>query len=246
MESVIKHISHPYPAELYQARRDQAHITNQTLVEHPWWYEDLEAKYLYHDLYACIGWPSEVADNDLGLPGYAGIVGVIRPPELTKEERFNPIDAKFLLLAEVQTDDVPTLLKHCLQLREKYGFGIQPNLLTVWFGDPKRFATTLALANERLYELGGSRNEILVSPPDDFYTPMVFDNYVRSLKSCLQKGDLRFYFGDCDILKNKLREFVRDDPAVMAAGGLVHSLLSRCMWMDETQGSTVFNVEEAV
>lgn len=245
-KSIIKHITHPYALETMQARRDQAHITGQPLVERPWWYEDMETGRLYHDLFACLGWPSEVSDRDTGLPGYAAIVGVLRPMDLDKDTHYNPQDAKFLLLTEAQDKDVPTLLEKCVDMREKYGFGIQPQLLTVWFGDPDRFYQTLALANERLTANGGNRRAILVSPPDDFGTPMIFDNYVRSLQSCLIKGKVRFFFREkTQSLRVRLKEFRRDDPAVLAAGGLVHSLLGRCMWMDQVQGSTVFTVEEA-
>lgn len=244
MKPIIKHIVHPYISEIWQSRVDHANITNQQLIERPWWYQDMETGFLYHDLYACLGYPSEVSDKDIGMPGYAAIVGIIRPDKTM--EHYNPMDADFLLLAETQSDDVPTLLNECLEMRERYGFGIQPDLLTVWFGDPERFLTTLALKNERLIQQRGDRAAILIAPPDDFYTPMIFDNYVRSLRSCLMPGKERFYFGKNEILKNRIREFRRDDPAVMAMGGLVHSLLNRCMWMNQVQGSTMFSIEEAI
>ena len=132
--------------------------------------------------------------------------------------------------------------RKCIELRAKYGFGVQKNLLTVWLGDPDRFLTTLALLNEHLIE-DGEVNAILMSPPDDFYTPKIFDNYVRALRSTLLRETRRFYFGGCDILQNRLREFHRDDPCVMAVGGLVHSLLCRTTWMDSVQES-VFTVDE--
>jgi len=134
-------------------------------------------------------------------------------------------------------------LSECLKLRQRYGFGIR-ELMRVWKGDPDRFLTTLALFNERLTIAGGDRAAILISPPEDFYLPKMFDNYVRSIKSCLVPGNVRFFFNKNEILKNRLREFRRDDPAVMAIGGLIHSLLSTCTWMDQVQ-ETVFNVERA-
>jgi len=226
------------------ARQDHAHITGQPLVERPFWFKNTETGHTFYDLYACIGWPSEVSDKDTGVMGYAAIVGIIRPNE-DIDQRV-PADALFLLLAEAQSDDVPTLIQQCLEMRQKYGFGIQPDLLTVWFGDPERFVTTLALRNEFLMKQGGSRNTILIAPPDDFYVPMIFDNYVRSLRSCLVSGKERFYFGGNEILKNRLSEFKRNDPAVLAVGGLIHSLLNRCMWMSQADGSTIFSVEEAI
>jgi hypothetical protein len=244
LNSIISHITHPYPAEILQARRDHAHITGQSFIERPFWYKNSETGHAYHDLYACIGWPSEVSDKDTGMPGYTAIVGIVRPNEELKH--YNPVDANFLLLTETQSDDVPTLLGRCVEMRERYGFGIQPDLLTVWFGDPERFVTTLALRNECLVRQGDNRNAILVAPPDDFYVPMIFDNYVRSLRSCLMPGKERFYFGRNEILKNRISEFRRNDPAVLAVGGLIHSLLNRCMWMSQMEGSTVFSVEEAI
>ncbi|MEA3253976.1 MAG: hypothetical protein U9Q17_03395, partial [Chloroflexota bacterium] len=232
MNSVIKHISHPYASELWQARMDQAHITGQPLVEKPWWYQDMETGFLFHDIYACLGWPSEVSDKDTGLPGYAAIVGIVRPHDLDRDTHYIPQDADFLLLAEAEHKDVPTLLAKCVEMREKYGYGVQPELLKVWFGDPDRFYTALALFNERL----GEQKAILVTPADDFYTSKkIFDNYVRSFQSTVMAGKQRFFYGENDILKSRLKEFYRDDPAALAIGGLVHSLLGRCMWMSQTE-----------
>ncbi len=239
-KSVIEHIAHPYASELYQARKDEAHITNQPLVQRPWWYRDKETTMLYHDIYGCLAWPGEVNDKQTGLPGYAAIVGVLRPPGLDIDTHYNPKDAKFRLLAETETKDVPTLLGNCVQMREKYGYGVQPELLKVWFGDPDRFYTALALFNERM----GNRG-ILVTPPDDFYTPKIFDNYVRSFESCIvdDNDKYRFYYGGGTILKERVHEFFKNDPAILAIGGLVHSLLGRCMWMSQTeQGAGGFKV----
>ena len=53
----------------------------------------------------------------------------------------------------------------------------------------------------------------------------------------------RLYFGKNRLLRNKLEEFRYNEPCVMAAGGLVHTLLSRSMWMSETENSC-FSVDE--
>lgn len=241
MKSIIRHVHHPEPAALYQAHLDHAVITKQPFVENPFWFEDITTGRTFHNLFACLGWPSEVSDRDTGMPGYAAIIGIVRPKSLKKGQYYDPRDARFLLLCEAQSADVPTLLDSCLEMREKYGFGVQPQLLTVAYGDPERFLTTLALKNERL----GERNALLLTPPDDFYVPMIFDNYVRSLQSVLLDGRKRLFADPgCDILANHLAEFRRDNPAVLAAGGLIHSLLNRCMWMGQVDGETCFNVED--
>ena len=232
MRSVIKHITHPYPDALLMARRDQAIITGQELVERPWWYEDTKTGHLYHDIFGCVGWPSEVSDKDQGMPGYAAIVGIIRPKSLEKGRHYNPADAKFVLLCEDQTPHVPQLIDKCLEMREKYGFGVTPSLMSQFLGDPERFNHVVALKNERLIDQGGEHNALLISPPDDFYTPKIFDQYVRAMRFALSKDDHRFWFGEfkAGILANRINEFRLNDPAVMAAGGLIYSLLNRCMW----------------
>lgn len=240
-KSIIKLVAHPASEKLYQNRLDMAIITGQPYIENPFWYENIETGQLYHDFYACIGYPSEVTDRDEGMSGYAAIVGVVRPTESL--EHYNPLDAKFQLLAEAESKDVQTLLSACIKMRERYGFGLRPNFLSVWYGDPERFTTTLALRNEELTRQGGENNAMLVTPPMDLYADKPFDNYIRSLKYCILKDNLRFFFGGNNILKNHLREFRKDNPAVFAIGGLVHSLLANCTWMSET-GKSVFNLEE--
>jgi hypothetical protein len=237
MGKIIK-ITHPQAWELMQARIDESIVTGQPLVERPFWYDNLETGQMYYDLYGCVGWPTEVSDTDSGMPGYAGVVGVVKPKSA------QPIQAAaFQLLTEAESEDVPELVDHMIRIRAEYGFGVHPGLMQAWFGDPERYITTLALMNERLIAAGGDRAAILIIPPDDFYEPKAFDNYVRSLRSSIMPSRVRFYFGGNDILKNKLREFKRDCPAVTAVGGLVHSLFGRTMWMDQSRESA-FVLEE--
>ncbi|MBW2149205.1 MAG: hypothetical protein JRI22_19545 [Deltaproteobacteria bacterium] len=242
IKSIIKLISHPHPFETAQARYDEAIVTRQPVMENPWWYENTETNQLYHGLYGCIGWPSEVNSDGNFLPGYIAVIGVVRPNDTM--EHYNPINANFQLLDEFEHDDVPSLLTEVLRIRDKWGFGVQPELFTSWYGDPERFLTTLALRNEFLVKMGGERMAISITPPIDFYTPKIFDNYVRSLRSTVVPGQTpRLYFGGCNIIKARMKEFKRDDPAVLAVGGMVHSMLSRVMWMSQVR-SNVFSVEE--
>ncbi len=240
MKSIIQLRVHSHPLEMLQARTDQAKVTNQPMFELPYWFENTETGQLYHALYSCLGWPTEISEKEVEQNGFIAIVGVVRPNKSL--DHYNPLNANFQLLAEAEAKDIGTLLGMAVEMREKYGFGLHPELLRTWFGDPERFITTLALRNEDLIRQGGDKNAILITPPIDLYDPAVFDNYIRSLKSCLLPDKVRFYFGRCTILKNHLREFRKSNPAVMAVGGLVHSLLTHCTWMGET-GENVFNME---
>jgi hypothetical protein len=173
-------------------------------------------------------------------PGYAAVLGIVRPAQLSKETHYDAKDAKFLLLEEVEEEDVPTLLDKCLAMRERYGYGIQPNLLQSWYGDPDRLLTTLALYNERL----GPQRAIMITPPEDFQIPRIFDAYVRSLRSVLRAG--RLYLGEHTCLRSRIWEFTRDDPAVLAMGGLIHTLLGACLWMDRAKEETAFRLKDRV
>jgi len=237
MPRIIK-ITQEYAPELMQARIDESIVTGQPLVERPFWYENVNTGQCLYDLYGCVGWPTEVTEKDDGRPGYVAIVGIIKGKR-------KPQDAAFHLCAEAESKDIPTLLQHILDLRKEWGFGLHPGYLQTFFGDPDRYITTIALLNERLMQDGGDKQAILISPPDDFYSPKAFDHYVRSMHSVVVPGRIRFGFGGNEVLKNRLREFKRDDPAVMAVGGLIHSLLSRTMWMDQSR-SSVFSIQEVV
>lgn len=232
-KSIIKLISHPHAIETMQSRREYAHITGQEIVENAYWFENTETGQTYYKLFACIGYPPEISDKSHQEVGYVGIIGII------KKEGIDPRDAYFQLLDERVSTDVAILYNYCLDLREKYGYYSHPELLKSWYGDAERFQTTLALKNKRLKET----ESLSVTPPDDFYLPKIFDQYVRSLGSCIIGQPPRLYFGKNRLLKNKLKEFQYNDPCVIAAGGLVHTLLSRSMWMGNSEKS-VFSVGE--
>jgi hypothetical protein len=223
MESIIKKITHPYAYELRQARLDAAIITKKPMIERPFYYENIENNEQYYDIYGCIGWPTAVSEKDEGRPGYLAIVAVIKDAQPIEE----PI---FRLLAEAESKNIPTLLNHTISMREKYGYGLQLTLFTSWWGDPDRFVTTIARFNEKY-----KGKELAISPTIDLYESTCFDDYARSMQSLISK-DIevkRFKFSGLEILKSRLREFKRDEPAIMAVGGLVHTLLLSCEWMDQ-------------
>ena len=175
-------------------------------------------------------------------PGYAAIVGVVRDSR-------PPQDAAFQLLAEAESKDIPILLKRVNELRMAFGFGLHPNLLQPFIGDPSedRFATTIALINEKLRErYGHDRMSVLIAPPRDFCNMDIFETYSRAFYSTVaEKETLRFYYGPNEILRNRKREFRRGDPAILAIGGLVHTLMNATPWMDQ-QEENMFAVEEGI
>lgn len=236
----ITKVIHPDAFGIRQSWVDEANITGRVYTEKPFWYMDNETRQNYHDIFGCIGWPTEFSDKSEGAAGYAGVVGIVKSTDPTAKVQ----DAKFKLLYEIESHDVPTLIDGMVALREEYGFGVHPGLMQTFFGDPNRFITVLALKNERL-EQQKVNTAILIAPPNDFYTEKIFDKYVRALRSVLVKDKVRFYFGKNDILRTRMGEFKQGDPAIYAIGGLVHTLLSQCMWMDYAR-ENIFVVEDDI
>jgi hypothetical protein len=229
---IAKKITHPQAYELCQARIDHAHITGKPMTERPFYYQNMENNDLYHDIYGCLAYPTEVTEKDIGRPGYVAIVAVLKNSKPVEQ-------SGFLLIEEAESKDVFTLLTHILDMREKYGYGLHPELLSSWWGDSDRFISTLGRFNETI-----KGKEIMISPPVDFQDPMSFDNYNHTMRSVITPGRVRFGFGNNKILMNKLQGlYKRDDPAVLAVGGLIHTLLLSVPWMDQHQ-SNMFVLEE--
>ena len=243
----IKKITHPFAWEILQARTDESIVTGQPLVENPYWFENLVTGQLYYGLYGCVGWPTPVSDKDAGQPGYVAVVGVIKP----KKEGRPIMDADFQLLAEGESRDIQVMLAMMVELRNEWGFGEHDGLMQTWIGDHNLYIPTIAMANERLItaavraqkKIDPEKYGILISPPDDFGGPHTYDAYHRAMASALRPGFTRFYFGGFNLLRGKLQEFKADNPAVFAMGGLIHSLIIRTTWMDQS-ATNVFHLQE--
>jgi hypothetical protein len=241
MTSIIKkHAPDPLHWSLYQQRVEEAHIAGVPYVERQYWYENLETGQQYYDLFGCVGWPTEVTDKNDMRPGYIAIVGVVKDQRPAEE-------AVFQLLVEAEDKDIPTLLIKMHGLRNIYGFGLHPTLLTPWVGDPTKFVTTIAMFNEKLRKRDGhDRNSTIIAPPFDFLVPDIFEIYGRAFYSTVaSKERLRFYYGQNEILLNRQKSFRVGDPAIMAIGGLVHTLINSVPWMDQV-GENMFTVQEGV
>jgi hypothetical protein len=234
----IKKITHPQAFELRQARLDHAHITGQPMIERPHYYEHVETGQQYHELFGCIGWPNVITDKNKtsNKPGYIAIVGIIK-------NNTPPKRAPFRIMEEFENHNIITLFAEMLRMRSEFGFGLHPELLRAWFGDCDRFVTELALFNEELIRNGGEDRSIQIVPPDDFQNTKVFDIYIRAITRALNKDNQRLYYGGNAVLKNRVREFMDKDPVIMGMGGLIHSLLSRTMWLDQAR-SNCFVLEE--
>lgn len=233
----IEVIQEKYPEATMQARRDFALIQKQRVVEPAYWFRNTETGEEYHGLYAGIGWPQRVTEKGDQLPGYAVIVAVTKGQGVAE-------DAAFKIVEEIESLSVDLLIQKCIKLRARWGFGVHPHLMRVFLGDYRQFEMVVANYNARVIESDGDdRQAFIVSPPDDFDNLQAFDIFVRRLQSVLTAKAKRLYLGDHEIIKNRILSFRRDDPAIMALGGLVHALLLRTPWMEQSTPS-VFQLLE--
>ena len=228
---MIELVHEPYAVETMQARKDFAKITNTPLVERPYWFKNTETGKEYHGLYGAIGWPQRVEENGEGKHGYACVVGVRKDGHEAEEATFEVLD-------EAEDISVDNLIFKCVSLRDKWGFGVHPSLFEYFTGDHLLFELVVAHYNTRLVEARRSEREaFVISQPDDFEVKNAFDIYFRRLQSVLKAGIKRLYLQENEIIKNRIVAFRRDDPAITAIGGMVHTLLIRKMWMDQTTPS---------
>jgi hypothetical protein len=237
MPNVIKLVTHPQSYELRQARLDYAHITGQPMIERPYYFENTETGQQYYGLYGCVGWPTKDTEKTKGQPGYVAVVGVV------KSER--PIQKSwFKLMGEGESEHIPVLLDSILRLREQFGFGTHPELLQHFTGDcdKETINTIIALRNEELLKKDGT-GTILISPPNDFGTPDTFDTYKRSFDWSITCSPALFAPGSNSILRVKHQEYHKDNPAILAIGGLIHWLLTAVPWMEQSR-SNCFVLEE--
>ena len=231
---MITHIQEKYPIETMQARRDFAYITKSRLVEPPYWFRDTETGREYHGIYGCIGWPQSLSEKGNERAGYAAVVGV------RKIAGQDAAEARMDMLEEIEersgAEDL--LIRACIEMRKRWGFGIHRDLLPVFYGDYRPFELVIAYVNTRMIEAGAKETDaFVVSPSDDYDVSNAFDIYVGRLRSVLSAQAKRLHLGKSEIIKNRIVSFRRDDPAIMALGGLMHTLLLRQPWLEQATPS---------
>lgn len=235
MTHSLRLVTEQFPASTMMARKDFAKVQNKKLIEPVHWFTDGDNE--YYNLFMGIGWPQRITERADQLPGYSCMVGVEKSAQIAAES------AKFIVLDEIEEFSVTQLLSASVEMRGLWGFGLHKRFLRVFYGDHRTFELTVANYNGRLIEDDGNDlNAVIVSPPDDYDTPQAFDIFLRRLEDVLSEKNKRLNLGNADIIRNRILSFTRNDPAIMALGGLMHVLLMRTPWM-ESLDSGVFGVD---
>lgn len=149
-------------------------ITGETYTRKPTYYRNIRNGMEYYHIAGGIGWPGQ-------KPGFIVIVAVI------KSAKDNP---SFHVLEELEEKSVNSLLKACLQLREKYGFGKGSDLFNLWYGGNERFDALVNDFNHGLETKDDKTRGIYLASPYDNQKPNAFEVWVNSIRGFLKMDNL--------------------------------------------------------
>jgi len=231
---MIEFVQEKYPEATMMARRDYAHVTKTKVVEPPYWFRDTNTDKAYHGIAGGLGWPQRLSEKANSRPGYAVVVGI------RKIEGQDPEEARIDVLEELEEESGSEglLIKACVEMRQRWGYGVHESILPVFHGDHRPFELVVADFNTRIAENSDDdKDAFVVSPPDDYDNPKAFDIYMGRLRSVLAEKSKRLFLDDGDKIRNRIKTFMRDDPAIMSLGGLIHTLLLRQPWLEQTTPS---------
>ena len=212
-------------------------ITGQRTKTKATCFRNIETDAEYSHISGAIAWPGKA------LPGCALVVAVKKD---TREPTFQ-------LLAEAEDYSINGLLKHCIALRQKYGY--DGDLFSFWYGDYTKFASLLSDFNKERFSSKQTEG-IHIACLADFDKPNHFEIYVRRIQSCLSpddSGNKTLYLGTCDRLRNYLQILPseaaikgtdEDYPAIAALGYVIHSLSACKPWTTFVNNETLISTQK--
>ena len=188
---------------------------------------------------------------------YCGFVGGIAYPTAEKPGIViviglqNDQAVKFKVLDAWENSNVFELITRAVELRGKYGFGLDSRILPSWYGDQEKFQAIIVRVSEALERKTGVGRGLYIKDTVDLRERFAFPLYVRQIFDTLKSKRLDLA-GDM-ILTGHLQGFQRQDsekgktedfPAVGLLGGMVHSLQVQESWLEDPDGkNTAFNLD---
>lgn len=216
------------------AHEDWAKVTGKELMLKPAVFRHTKTGERYCNIVGGIAYPT--AEK----PGLVLVIGVQNEPAV-----------KFKAMETYEDANVFLLIEKAVQIREKYGFGLDSRILPSWYGDQEKFQTLIVKCSETLEKMHGSTAGLYIKDPVDLRERHAFPLYVRQIFDTLKTG--RLDLNGNLILTGHLQGFQRHDaekgkvedfPAVGLLGGMVHSLQIQQPWLESPDGQdTVFNID---
>jgi len=158
---------------------------------------------------------------------YSHIAGAIAMPTFEHDGYLITVgirydDQKMECLEEHQIEREIELIKKAAEIRDEYG-----PALSVFYGDPMAMMPVIH----------GQKKPISVAPPLAYDLDDSFQLYIMQIQGSLLNETKRLILGNCNILRNHFASFVKDknarskdNPVLVAAGSLVHTLLTSRPW----------------
>jgi len=227
MECIIKEkiISDTFTAGSIEAEREVASI----LGEQPRKmlktvrYEDT----ITHEEYLCLAggfaWPGM-------KPGFAVVVAAQRQKDAE--------EVIFKTLAEVEEQDLNTLLQQSYGLYEQYGKNCR-EIPWFWYGNPNSGLNEFI---QKFNKRRGDETPFFLTPPPHLEKQNCFEIYCRTIHSLLQHTAKRLILGSCDKLRAYLDQLITSDivngaieehPAISALGFALAALDTYEPWLME-------------
>jgi hypothetical protein len=232
-----------------QARKDWALVTGNKEVPKATYYQNINTGDKYFHLAGAIGWPLMEKE----IPGYVLIIGVRKTDDGS---------CSMIILEEMEDSDIRRLIVKCILLREKYGYWQSSTLMRHFYGDDIRYEEIESNITRELREKDGEGEDhgFYIYPPYGLDRLNHFEIYVQQIRTSLiprqETGKKELTLGAAnDKIRNYLQTLSKDSvsrldmkkraklyPGVFALGCLVHTLLKRRPWL-ENSGGEGFNME---
>lgn len=234
MKPIIKIKADKHIADTEQARHDFAEVTGRDIVLKPAVFCHTETNQHYCNIIGGIAYPTATD------PGIVIILGIQNEP------------IKFRILDVYEDDNVFKLIANCIEMRTKWGFGLDSRILPWWYGDQEKFQTLIIRASEALERQLGFDRGMYVKDLVDLREKHAFPLYIRQLfaardSGMLEKPSLSGFMQIVGYIQGFNRELAEktkteDYPAVGLLAGMLHSLQIECPWEEDVTQGEAFNI----
>ena len=182
-----------------------------------------------------------VDDSTAVEPGIVIVAGIQNEPKIL-----------FRILDVFENDNVFELISNCVQMRKKWGFGLDSRILPWWYGDQDKFRALILKTSAALEKVIGYDQGLYIKDLVDLRERHAFPLYIRQLFNArktglLEKPSLSGFMNIVGYIQGFNRELAEktkteDYPAIGLLAGMIHSLQIERPWEEEVMQGEAFNI----
>ena len=214
--------------EITQSRTDWAHVMGTEIPQSSVYFRNTLTGDKYSYLCGAVGWPGVEAIGMLLILAVADLDEPDPPIRVVEEKQLSAQDSP------------RDILEGILELRKKYGYGLHRDLVSRWYGNPRKCAL-----------FGGFvKNNVCLLDPAGHEDPHRFGAYLHAVRDDVTRGLL--VLENCPRLGGYLKTIPPDAsavdgeeafPAVFALGAAIYTLRQHRPWL--TVGSPrAYNMDD--